>query len=295
MAYIYMTTNLVNGKKYIGQSSLPPNKFKYYYGGGTVLKKALSKYGRRNFTKQVLASGNFNRPFLDELERHYIRLYNADNGRNFYNQTSGGLVNNIITAKNSARRAVKTVYRFNAQKEYVGIYRGSLERIAKEIGYKKGDSLKYACINSCYSGIIDGYVSFSDTVANATRNPRSYGHVVDVYTLLGEYIASYQSGYAAAAALGVSNKALLFCLLYFQKCGNKYYIVPRGNVKPITVFTVKDAKETHFFSSILACLKYVVGLGLMPSPDYRAYQRCVDTNQPFKGLVFGTEIIELCH
>ena len=46
--YIYLTTNLRNAKKYIGQhkgSKLDAN----YFGSGTLIAKALHKYGKTNF------------------------------------------------------------------------------------------------------------------------------------------------------------------------------------------------------------------------------------------------------
>lgn len=89
MSYIYITTNLVNGKKYIGQrcrSSVGDN----YLGSGTKLKRAIKKHGRNSFIIEVITEGNYNKAFLDELERHYIRLYNANKSDDFYNITSGG-------------------------------------------------------------------------------------------------------------------------------------------------------------------------------------------------------------
>jgi hypothetical protein len=50
---IYKTTNLLNGKFYIGkhQTKRPMDS---YLGSGLALKKAISKYGRRNFKKEIL-------------------------------------------------------------------------------------------------------------------------------------------------------------------------------------------------------------------------------------------------
>jgi len=48
MAEIYKTTNLINGKIYIGQS------FKHnckYLGSGIFLKRAIKKYGIENFRR----------------------------------------------------------------------------------------------------------------------------------------------------------------------------------------------------------------------------------------------------
>ena len=48
---VYKTTNLVNGKFYIGQDSKNnPN----YLGSGTLLNKAIEKYGREHFVKEII-------------------------------------------------------------------------------------------------------------------------------------------------------------------------------------------------------------------------------------------------
>lgn len=51
--YTYKTTNLINGKYYYGKhvAKTIPNK---YLGSGTVFLKALKKYGRSNFNKEIL-------------------------------------------------------------------------------------------------------------------------------------------------------------------------------------------------------------------------------------------------
>jgi hypothetical protein len=48
---IYCITNLINGKKYIGSDS---NNNPKYMGGGTYLKKAIKKYGKENFKKEII-------------------------------------------------------------------------------------------------------------------------------------------------------------------------------------------------------------------------------------------------
>lgn len=50
---IYQTTNNVNGKKYIGKH-VTDNPWDGYIGSGIVLTKAIEKYGRVAFTKEVL-------------------------------------------------------------------------------------------------------------------------------------------------------------------------------------------------------------------------------------------------
>ena len=87
LPYIYKITNLINGKIYIGQHD--GNK-KNYFGGGTMLKRAIKKYGKKNFKKEIIKQGNFNQMFLNELEIHYIRLYAPNNTENSYNILPGG-------------------------------------------------------------------------------------------------------------------------------------------------------------------------------------------------------------
>ena len=87
MSYIYKITNLINGKIYIGQTN---SIKKSYMGSGLWLKYAKNKYGINNFKKEIIISGDFNQILLDDLERHYIRLYNSNNKKIGYNLTPGG-------------------------------------------------------------------------------------------------------------------------------------------------------------------------------------------------------------
>ena len=48
---IYKTTNLVNGKIYIGKDK---NNNPSYLGSGKILKLAIKKYGKENFTKETI-------------------------------------------------------------------------------------------------------------------------------------------------------------------------------------------------------------------------------------------------
>jgi group I intron endonuclease len=51
--YVYLTTNLVNGKQYIGDHTIKNDK-KYYIGSGILLLYAIKKYGECNFFKEIL-------------------------------------------------------------------------------------------------------------------------------------------------------------------------------------------------------------------------------------------------
>jgi hypothetical protein len=52
---LYQTTNLINGKIYVGVHKLSKKHSKYYLGSGNNIKAAIEKYGRENFTRSTLA------------------------------------------------------------------------------------------------------------------------------------------------------------------------------------------------------------------------------------------------
>jgi len=78
---IYVTKNLINGKKYIGKDS---NNNPNYLGSGTLLKKAIKKYGRENFQKEILEECK-NQQDLIKQEEYWLKYYDAANNENFYN------------------------------------------------------------------------------------------------------------------------------------------------------------------------------------------------------------------
>ena len=87
MSIIYKTTNLINNKIYIGQSN---NKNKNYIGSGRIFLKAVKKYGKNNFIKEILIEGDLTTEELDNLEIKYISEYNSTNKEIGYNIRSGG-------------------------------------------------------------------------------------------------------------------------------------------------------------------------------------------------------------
>lgn len=48
MYYVYRTTNLVNGKTYIGQHKSKDVMNDLYLGSGKLLKMSIEKYGKEN-------------------------------------------------------------------------------------------------------------------------------------------------------------------------------------------------------------------------------------------------------
>jgi hypothetical protein len=80
---VYCIHNIVNGKKYIGSDSKNNPK---YFGSGVYIKKAIKKYGKKNFIKHILAKVD-SCDIMKELEEYWIEYFDAYNNSMFYNAT----------------------------------------------------------------------------------------------------------------------------------------------------------------------------------------------------------------
>lgn len=84
--YIYLITNQVNNKIYVGKHHTD-NLDDGYMGSGKIIKRAITKYGIENFTKEYLAFCDTEEK-LNQLEQFYIKKYKAREAG--YNLTDGG-------------------------------------------------------------------------------------------------------------------------------------------------------------------------------------------------------------
>lgn len=90
--FIYITTNLINGKRYLGQRVFTKG-WQNYLGSGTAFKRALKKYGEENFHKDIIyicySQEELNQAeyelsvFLDVVERddYYNLVYGGGSSR----------------------------------------------------------------------------------------------------------------------------------------------------------------------------------------------------------------------
>lgn len=88
MGFIYRTTNMVTGQKYIGQTL--KSESDSYLGSGLYLLRAIKKYGAENFSREILARSD-SREELNSLEIEWIEKTNAVKSHEYYNITEGGL------------------------------------------------------------------------------------------------------------------------------------------------------------------------------------------------------------
>lgn len=147
IGYIYCIENTVNGKLYIGQHTLYKNgilKSPNYFGSGTVLQRAVAKYGKRSFKRRVLEwVNNCNYSLLCERENYWHELYQEKYG-------SDTLYNVASTNEN----AVSQKWRDDAVKAVSAIKRSALGHKGKHF-FTNGvtNTLADECPTGYYPGL----------------------------------------------------------------------------------------------------------------------------------------------
>ena len=88
--FVYITENLINGKRYIGQRKYRNDASDdEYLGSGKLISLAIEKYGPENFQRTILKECE-TREELNESERQFIKDFNAVDDPMFYNLATGG-------------------------------------------------------------------------------------------------------------------------------------------------------------------------------------------------------------
>lgn len=90
IGFVYLTTNIVNGKIYVGQHEIKDLKFNdsYIGSGGRRFKNALNKYGRKSFQRKILKVC-FSINQLNGYETYFIKKLRATDPKIGYNQLPG--------------------------------------------------------------------------------------------------------------------------------------------------------------------------------------------------------------
>lgn len=111
---IYKTTNLTNGKFYVGKDEKNnPN----YLGSGIHLKRAVKKYGVENFKKEILEICE-NREKLNEKEKYWISTLSATTlGYNIAEGGTGGKTTPIVHNKGKTYEELYGIEKANELKE----------------------------------------------------------------------------------------------------------------------------------------------------------------------------------
>ncbi|MBI6005961.1 GIY-YIG nuclease family protein [Clostridium perfringens] len=159
---IYMTINNLNDKKYIGQHT---NLNDNYLGSGTLLQRAIKKYGENNFNRIILDYA-FSQQELDIKEKCWISFYHATTREDFYNIHEGGTGGNTWAGKSDLE---KLSFRIRMSKLTKGINNGmygkkhteetkrkiSINRLIKDYPYFHSEEFKIK-MSKVTSGRLNG-------------------------------------------------------------------------------------------------------------------------------------------
>lgn len=177
---IYMITNVINNKKYIGQvkSRISGRKYgaksrwsvhKYRSLKGVncsrILGNAIRKYGIDNFTMEILL--RCNEVDLDYYETKFIGSYNTQSP-NGYNIESGGKKNKKMSRETKQILSNKTRFRYvseeNKNKIKALMEQLNLEKIPKGIQYSNDTVSNYEGFRVVYKNRIRSFCSKSRTL-----------------------------------------------------------------------------------------------------------------------------------
>ena len=142
--FIYITTNHVNGRQYIGQKKYDKSgKWKKYLGSGIVLKRAIEKYGESNFSKEIIEECE-TKEILNNREKYWISYYNAVNSSEFYNLALGG--DGGRTCYGKTHHASRKVYQYDKDGNFIREWENA-QRASEQLGILPSD-IHRTCKNS---------------------------------------------------------------------------------------------------------------------------------------------------
>lgn len=196
---IYLTTNIINGKKYIGKDT---KNSPSYIGSGVLLKKAISKYGKVNFKKEIIDSASTIEE-LDQKEKYWIKKHNAVSDDNYYNIATGG------TGGNLGELVIKKISNALLGHKHSNETRKKIAK--KALGRKVGEHTKQKMSISQRAINKDWLLNYSKGVENPRAKP------VYQYDLEGVLVRKWDYARQAIKELGMSQSDISNCINGNQK------------------------------------------------------------------------------
>lgn len=244
--YIYETTNMINGKKYIGQhksNTFDPS----YHGSGIVLKNAFKKYGIDNFNTIMLEVA-FSKDELNQLEKKYILQNNAIHSDKYYNIHIGGTGGNTkegysyeqyqdyLTNTSKPKRHSVNVDNSNEKSPMYGKHQSNLSKIKRKITGFRNNKTSEHYLDNLYRDIVltssDSEIlksAFSNN--NGPHNPRALTYqITNIETGKSLYLGDKSS---LAKFFGVSYKVVS-------------KIINEGYYKPYTIKYIGKTQDVSY-------------------------------------------------
>jgi group I intron endonuclease len=182
---IYLTTNKINGKKYLGKDTQNNPK---YLGSGLDLKKAIEKYGAENFEKTILEVCN-NKEELWKREEYWLNYYDVKNNKEFYNRTNKAF--GSWEGRKFEPITEKTKQKMSMAHKDIPLSKEHKQAISDAmLGHSKTEEWKQNLSKSC---------------------TESFGKKVIQSDLKGNFIKEWNSGKQASQELGLSYTAINNC------------------------------------------------------------------------------------
>jgi group I intron endonuclease len=149
MGFVYLTTNTVNGKQYVGYHDGSTSDV--YYGSGTAIGNALKKYGSGKFMRIILEECSIEES--TEFETRYIKEYNTIRPNGYNISPTGGFMrpggkHNEVT-KDSIRNKSKLNWEHRDKSEFKKLMSNSMKEYYKKNSNKttKGMSKRQIMID----------------------------------------------------------------------------------------------------------------------------------------------------
>ena len=143
--YIYLTVNLINGKKYIGQHK---GEFdKNYLGSGKLIRRAVKKYGKQNFTVSILEYAP-TLEVLNKLEIEYIEKLKKSGEANYNLAKGGSCIGSIYDymTEEEIRKHKEKISNTLKQRKLVYSKEEIEKRRKKAIKRNKSEFMKKICV-----------------------------------------------------------------------------------------------------------------------------------------------------